>query len=227
MKSSLRLKYKTGKYNLQKEGLIPFIKQGFSFLAWCFFRYQTFYLYEMTLNEASEVEPAPRIQNFTFEIISTKQQVDDLVAEGFDFGSYSNLHTFRKRLNAGAVAFCIFVGKELASVDYVAMTEQAKNSLTQLPQAVDFLNNETYSGPSETKRKYRRMGFHDYRVSQLSLFLRQRGKTVDRYAIDKSNVAAQKAMAKFAPRIYAEGRYLKLLWWKSRKEKPIGQAKEC
>ena len=224
MKSSLRLKYKTGKYILQKEGLIPFIKQGISFVVRCFFSYETYYLYRPTLYEASEVEPTPKIQNFTLEIISTREQVDELVANGFDLGFH--MIGIEERLNKGAIAFCVFVERDLAYIAWVAMSEEAKNSLTELPYPVDFLNGEAYQGWSETSPRYRRMGIGRYVRFKKLQYLRDRGRTLHPYVVSKSNLTSQEFETKVGAKCCGEGRYLKLLWWKFWKEKPIGQAKE-
>ena len=47
------------------------------------------------------------------------------------------------------------------------------------------------------------------------------GIMISRSAIAKKNIASQKGRAKFSPRIYAEGRYLKILWWKFWREKSL------
>ena len=46
------------------------------------------------------------------------------------------------------------------------------------------------------------------------------GKVISRYSILKSNIASLKAVSPFEEKIYAEARYLKLLWWEFWKEKP-------
>jgi hypothetical protein len=55
-------------------------------------------------------------------------------------------------------------------------------------------------------------------------FLRGKEIVVSRNAIAKSNIVSQKAHAKFSPRVYGEARYLKILWWKSWKEKPLARS---
>ena len=41
--------------------------------------------------------------------------------------------------------------------------------------------------------------------------------------VEKGNLASLKGLPKAGGRIYGEGLYLKILWWKSWKEKPIMQ----
>jgi hypothetical protein len=82
----------------------------------------------------------PKIDDFALKIVSTNEEADELEAQGLEFRS--QVLNARKRLDKGAIAFCIFVGKELANVSWVAMTLEAKNSLGQPPFRVDFSNNE-------------------------------------------------------------------------------------
>jgi len=53
------------------------------------------------------------------------------------------------------------------------------------------------------------------------------GKIIGRTLVEKGNLASLKGLPKAGGRVYGEGRYLKILWWKSWKEKPsIQQARQ-
>lgn len=212
---------------LRRDGFAPFIKRGFSFLLWCFFNYQTFYLYRITLGKKlDEVEFTPKIQNFTLKVISNNKQVDELVANGFDFGSF--VISADRRLDKGAIAICAFVERKLTHISWVAMTQVAKDSITGIPYPVDFPNNEAYSGGTVRNPKYQRLVNLPTSVVFLKAmqFVWQSGKTVFRFVVSKSSPLARNALAKgVGAKPYGEGRYLKLLWWKSWQEKPIEIAK--
>jgi hypothetical protein len=68
------------------------------------------------------------------------------------------------------------------------------------------------------------MGLMVYGYVKRFQFLRGQGIVVSRNAVAKSNIASQKAHAKFSPRVYAEASHLRLLWWHFWKEKPLAQA---
>ena len=85
---------------------------------------------------------------------------------------------------------------------------------------VDHSNNEANVGFSWTNPKYRLMGFGKHGSFKRRQFALGKGKTVIRGSIRKSNIASQALGAKTRRR-YAESRYLKILWWKSVKEKPL------
>ena len=213
------------KHILQTEGLPPLLRRGFAFLAGYFFQYGTYYLYEIdiskVLKQNSEHDFLPDIPNFTLKIVSQNEQADELAREGFEFRS--QVINARKRLGKRAIAFCIFVGRELASIGWISLTQQAKDSLVELPFKVDFSNREACTGGAVTGLKYRNSGLMRYNYFKRLEFLKENGRLRDRAAVAKSNIAAQTGVAKISDNIniYAEARFLKLLWWKFWWETPL------
>jgi len=224
MINRLPLLLRRAKQIFQTEGLILLVRQGFPFLFSFFFRYKRYYLYETDvqeiLKERNEADFLPRIDSFDFRIVHTNQEADELEAEGLEFRSQVN--NARHRLDKGAVTFCIFVGQELAYYGWIATTEAAMKALGEPPLRVDFANNEACGADVWTNPKHRGKGlapFADFKTYQ---FLQQIGRVVHRASTLTSNVSSQKAWAKLGhPKIHAEARYLKILWWKSWKEKPL------
>jgi len=209
------------------EGFLYLLQLGFKFLAGLFFKYQTYYLVEHTLEQVRHLDEKdflPKIANFDFEVIATNREADELEANGFEFRSYAFLFNARKALDKGAIASCIFIGHELAHMGWVTMTKEAMDSLNEPPIRVDFSNREGYRGGVWTNPKYRKLGLHSYGNLKRHLFLANSGAIVSRFQVAKQNVASLRKNINFKPRIYAEGRYLKILWWKSWKEKPLTHA---
>jgi hypothetical protein len=189
------------------------------FLVGYFFRYDNYYLYEHTLRERNEADFLPKIQDFTFKIITTSQQADELVAAGFDFGSHHPSE--RRGLDKGAVAFCFFINGELAHIGRVAVNEAAKNCFDSLPYRVNFSAKQGCTGGTWTNPKYRGSGLMVYGYFKRFEFLREKGFKSSRNAVDAGNIVSQKAHGKFGPKVYGRGRYLKIFGWKSWKETPI------
>ena len=65
------------------------------------------------------------------------------------------------------------------------------------------------------------MGLMAYSLFKRLEFLRESGKIRDRSTGHKRTIASRKAATKVGCEIYAEARYLKFLWWKFWKEKPL------
>jgi hypothetical protein len=209
---------------LRTRGLLSLLSRGFDFLMRYLFSYGKYYLYELAVKERDEADFMPSLQNLTVHIVSSNQQADELAASGFDFRSYSVYA--RRRLDKGATAVCTFVKQELASIVWVAMTEEAKNTIDSLPYQVDFVNKVACTGGTETIPKYRRKGLMKYGYYKIFQFLGEQGIVTSRNAVHTSNVASQKAHGSFGYRIYARARYLKILRWKSWKETPLVPASQ-
>jgi hypothetical protein len=213
---------KRAKDILKTEGLKPLLKRGFAFVRVFFFEYGDFYLYEYSIKERSEADFLPKIQDFTFKMISGNEEANKLAeAMGSDFRR--RFVTARRMLDKGAIAFCIFVKGEIAHIGWIALSEEAHKAVDNLPYRVDFLNHEACTGGVETITRYRGEGLMAYGHFKRSEFLREKGIVVSRTAVAKSNIASQKAHAKFRPRIHAEAKYLRLLWWHFWKEKPLAR----
>jgi len=214
--------FRRAKRIYQNEGLISLIRRAFAFVVGWFFQYRTDYLYEQPLEDIRKLNEAdfmPRIDNFTLKVVSTNQEADELEADGLEFRSCAL--NVRERLDKGAVAFCTFVGQELVHMGWAAMTQQAKDTLPEPPYKVDFSNKEGCGAAIWTNPKYRRMGLRTYNLFKRYEFLLNNGRVISRSAIAKRNTASQKGHEKFGTRIYAEGRYLRILWWTFWKEKPL------
>jgi len=152
---------------LQNEGLISILRGASTFvirnLAKYFFRYRIYYLYEFAtenVHNLNEADFTPKIDNITLKIISTNDEANELENEGLKFRSQPVKN--RNRLDKGAIAFCILIERELANIGWVAMTQQAKDALNELPYRVDFSKSEACSGDAWTNPKFRRMGLRKY-----------------------------------------------------------------
>ena len=228
MTNKLSMRFNRAKDMYQKAGSLYLIIQVINFLI---FRYRVFnkyrvyfqcgdyYLYEFTIEEENEVDFMPRVQDLTYKIVTSNEQADELVADGLDFPG--GITKTRHRLDKGAVARCVFVGGDLAHIAWVATTEEAGNSFDVLPYKVDFSNKQAWGGGTWTDPKYRRRGLLDYSVYIRNKFLRETGVLNVRYAVETSNIASKGGSTKRGSNIYAKGRYLRILWWKSWKETPL------
>ena len=223
MISALVAMLKRAKDILKTEGLKPLLTRGFDFVKVWFFEYGDYYLYEYTLKERNEADFLPQIQDFTFKIISSNDEADKLAeAIGSDFRR--RFVKARSMLDRGAITFCFFVKGEIAHIGWIALSEEAHKAVDNLPYRVDFLNHEACTGGVETIPRYRGEGLMAYGHFKRFEFLRGKGIIVSRNAVAKSNIASQKANAKFGARVYAEARHLRLLWWHFWKENPLMQA---
>lgn len=207
---------------VNQEGFIGLLGRGLTFPARrriLGMRYEARYYYEHTMRKRNAVDFMPSKRDFTFHIVHTNQQADGLEANGYEFRSYQIIA--RKALDDGAIAFCIFVQRELAHVGWIALTEEAKPYVDDWPFKVDFANKEACTGATLTIPKYRGNGFMKYGYYKRFQFLRERGVVRSRNSVSIWNIASQRVHAKFGPRIYAKASYIKVFRWRFWKESPL------
>ena len=208
------------KHIIRTEGLFVLLRRGFESYV---FHYDYCYFQKVDLNALGEMNEAnflPRFEDFTFTIIRTNEEADELaIALNHDFREC--FVDARSKLDQGAIAFCAFVNGEIANIGWMALTEQAKNAIDDVTLKVDFSNSESYVGKMETVPKYRGMGLMSYTSYRMYQFRKENGIRTARYTIAENNIASRKAAGKLIPEVYARARYIRLLWWKFWKEMPV------
>ncbi len=194
---------------LRTEGLKTLVKRSFDFVRNWFFKCEYYYIYEHTIKDRNESDFLPRLGDFTFKMISTNKEADE-VAEETGFDLRQRIVKGRERLNNNAIAFCFFVGNELAHIGWVALDDKAKKAVAPVPFKVAFSEGQACTGGTWTMPQERGKGLMTYSYFKRFGFLREKGFTTSRNAVVKSNIASQKAHAKFGPKVVAEARLLKL-----------------
>jgi hypothetical protein len=186
------------------------------------FEYMTCYLYEhdveSIIRRRAGNEYLPRFPDFHLEIISTKEQAAWLALYGHDIRSFAFFA--HRSLGKGGVAFCVFVGKELASICWIALTKEAKDNIAPPPYYVDF-SREACLGSGMTAREYQGRGLFIYTAYCMYRFLRERGIATARSDVPSGNFPSHKAHAYVGATVYARVRYLKILWWQFRRESAV------
>ena len=186
---------------------------------WLTIRYEVRYIYEHTPREREVTDFIPDMRDFTTYIVSTNQQADALEADGYEFRNSQPRQSMG--LDIGAVAFCVFVGRELAHTGWVALTEEAKPYIDSWNYQVDYANNEVCIGSSFIPPKFRGQGFFKYLYYERLEYLRKMGIEKVMASVDIKNVASNRMHARFHPRIRAKVRYLKFLAWEFWKESKL------
>ena len=127
--------------------------------------------------------------------------------------------TLRIRQSGSLVSFDVFhVSGDLAHTTKVALKEEAKKEIDDLPYLVHFEEGEVYSGASLTYPKYRRRGLYSYTRSHVFWCLSDWGYKIDRFNVRKSNAVSLHTLQKLGTVIVGEGRYVKVLGWHNWRE---------
>ncbi len=209
----------------QARGSTSLARRGLAFVRYCLFDYRSYYLYTEPVGPYADLNEAdflPRVDGFTAMIVSSNEEADELEACGLTFRA--QIRNARRSLDSGAAASCLFVDKKLAHIGWAAFTREGQKSIGNPPFSVDYSNHEACSGGSWTHPEYRRLGLQRYSRLVLLRFMLQKGIRIKRAATAKNNPAAEEIRREYPLGLWGEGRYLRVLWWKSWKERPLSPA---
>ncbi len=228
--NNLTLKLREVKDIRETEGLISLLKRVFLRLVHTVFWHEGHTLMAQNIEEhlsLDESEFKPDIENLTLKIITSNQEADELEAEGFDFRSYpttwnKDLKLYRKRLDQGAIAFCTFVGYELAAIQWGVLNQQVHDRIDVYPQKIDYGNGEACCKGAWANPKYRRLGLFRYgSYFHRDPYLVERGITTLLSGPSHNNKLGYQLALGMGFKPYAKAHYVKLLLWKFWKEIPL------
>jgi hypothetical protein len=146
------------------------------------------------------------------------EQAEELSRSGMSIFSYSP--EFRKRLQKGLIAFCIFIGNELAHISWIALNEKTKNIMHSYPYKVDFADSQAAIGGVITYPKYRHKNLMSYGYFKRQEYLKHMGIKTTINISNVNAIAPQKIHIKYGASKVSRAKYIRLLYWQYWKEIP-------
>ena len=206
----------------KNEGLIPFLSRTVSFVSKKIVSYDTYYLVKRSIQDL-ELEPEkykPDIEGLKIVTVTSNAQADELTREYEDFRLY-HLNS-AQMLDAGVLASCTYIGREVANICWIAATEAGKRAMTDIPYRVDFDNKECCFGNSYTVPKYRRMGLRRYGTRMRYRIIKDMGMETMRHPVNTRNVVGLIASeSKVGQQVYARAYRISILGFRYWKEVPL------
>jgi len=184
-----------------------------------------FFLFERHHDSWPEEWFKPGLVQFEELFVADNELADRLAQSHEDFRLLSR--GARNALETGAIAFCVYVGHDVAHVAWLATTQQARRTLDGLGFEVPFHDGVAWTGAAWTAPSYRGRGLLTYGSYRRFEYLLRQGFTASRGAVERTNYASQRTNMHFAPRIYAVGTYWRVLGrrlWSERALRPGEQA---
>jgi hypothetical protein len=201
---------------LHKEGLFPLLKEGMSFVWHSLQSHGEYFVVDFRYRDQPAVaDVRPKIA-CVYKAIEDIAEYDGLLAQGYRFG----VRKFPPRLKKGAIAFCVFVDKNLASESWAAANQRAKSAVDAIPYRVDFENGEVCVGASFTDPHYRGNKLNEYLNAMRTPFLKEHFIT-GRCSVGVANKASQKINDTIHGIVIARGQYFRFAGWRCWKEKPV------
>ncbi|NQT71905.1 MAG: hypothetical protein HQ553_03940 [Chloroflexi bacterium] len=206
-----------------EKGLLSLPRRILSYILLPVFWRKTLYLYEHAIenrNGLCEDDYRPAIDAFVFKIVTSHNEAEKLEAEGFMFRSYptfdnTKLKYYWKLLDEGAIAFCGFYEKDLATIQWILPNQEAIHRISPYRQKVNFSAGETYTQGSWSNIKYRGTRLHKYNVLfNRDPYLLDKGIKIVRNTVWDQNKARHRSLVSVGAKIYAKAHLTKVLWWK-------------
>ncbi len=203
----------------QEEGLFALFKATFLFLISPVYHRALFYLYENQVRTDSGIsEPQPKINknDLVFKVLSSNQEANELEAQGYKLRLNPNADYIRN-FNNGVIAFCTFIGKELAAITWIIPSRQVQDRCGTPPIKIDY-NHEALPRGVWVNPKYRWLEIHRYNERNRERYLAEMGITMIRAPIDYANKTGQGFIEALGGKKYGRGRLVRILWWRFWKE---------
>ncbi|HEX7475283.1 MAG TPA: hypothetical protein VF318_04895 [Dehalococcoidales bacterium] len=207
-------------YIIKTDGIIGVVKRGAVYLLPNIFKFESVYLYRHSTGlQLDEANYKPRRQDVEFKVIRTNQEADLLVPNYTDLREI--MFDARSILDKGGIAVCLYIGRELAHISWLAVNGEARDSVDEIPYEIKFSEKQACTGKTFTDPKYRGQNLMVYGNYMKLNYLREIGVSSLFHAVGVKNIASQKGYKKFDPTIYAQGRYLKIFNLKFWRQKPL------
>jgi hypothetical protein len=180
---------------------------------------RTFFLYEHYHRARSGTGLVPRPEGFDECLVEGNEAADSAAAGHNDFRD--TVPGARRALECGAVALCIYHGRDVAHVGWLATSSAARRALDRLGYEVRFDRGESWTGAAFTAPRFRNRGLLTYSCQRRFEYLLSGGFAVSRAAVATDNAASHHVTMRFEPRVYAIGRQLRILRWRKWTERPV------
>jgi hypothetical protein len=211
---------------IQKEdGLLELLKHCTLFLISPVYKRHMFYLRVRSVKaDESMVDSHMKIEvrDLLSAMVSSNEEADKLEKEGYSFRSYPTdwnigLTTYSRWLDEGMIAFCTFLNKDLAAINWVIPSLKTQKKVS-LPLKVDYSNGEAFARGTWVNPKYRGLGLMRYLFYNRDRCLLSLGIKYLRTADDYNNKNASGAANTLGYTTYGQARLMRVLRWKFWKE---------
>ncbi len=179
-----------------------------SWIGWhCYYRSER-YIFQVIIDECvfDEQNFVPKV-DVDVRIIHEKETVCDLLRDGFTINPPFALDMLETL--PGQVLLCLFVERDLAHWQWLALDETAK---IYPPLKIDY-ETDAYQWRGLTAPKYRGLGLYHYAILNLFKYAKEIGKSRIVFTALKDNYLVLRAWAKLGGKVCGELYYLRIFAW--------------
>jgi hypothetical protein len=186
-----------------------------------------FYIQDTNLTQADTSMQEPQIKGFTFKVLTTATELDELIHGGFDF--VINFSKIKRGLKNGMVVFLALIDQELASMAWACITEESKVTLKEYPYNAD-LDKQACIVCDWANPKFRDSSISSYVKYKRQQLLKQKGFIFERSIAEENTVtearsikAQERFESTFKRRTYTNISFPGILGVEFRKERSLNE----
>lgn len=209
----------------KEEGFLEVVKHCTLFFISPIYKRHMFYLRVKPVKaDESLVDSHMKIdvRDLQSAMVTSNQEAEKLEKDGYKFRSYPTdwnlgLTTYTRWLDEGMIAFCIFLAKDLAAINWVIRSAKTQKRVS-LPLKIDYSKGEGFARGTWVNPKYRGLGLMRYLFYNRDRCLLSLGIKYLRTADDYNNKNASGAANVLGYTNYGRARLVRIFWWKFWKE---------
>jgi hypothetical protein len=206
--------YNEAKTIIKERGFRSFIRYLAHLLQRMLFMYDnSYYIYETphSYNPAVSRKVEDIVGNLATRAITSPDELDSILSAGYDISANElTAQQCRTRLARGAIMFCSFVDKELASSLWIATNDNGSRGFRLFPAPLDY-GTAVFVGGGFTPLKYRGKGLYNHAVNEASRYFGENGVSIFMSENEKKNKSSQRTLRRMGTRLVGEGRHIRLL----------------
>jgi hypothetical protein len=204
----------------KQRGTIGLLKKSIQFLYRPVFRHETYFLYTRPLlPEYEEAEALPRISEskLTFKVVTSNAEADQLEKAGYSFRTYPTYFNYDRKiytrwLDCGVFAFCTFVEKDFAAINWVVMSQNSQDLIKSPPVKVDYARHIAFPRGAWVNPKYRGLELYRYTLHNRDRYLQNKGITSLQVIILITNKTGEGLVEATGCTKYGQAEFRKFLW---------------
>ncbi len=211
--SATRLLHQRARAYTKEYGLLALVRTAF--VTYVYGR-QPFYVYVCPHALTTQDVPMPQIEHFHAAFVASNDEADELARTHDDFRALDS--SARSGLEHGAVALCLYSGRSLANVSWLATNSVVRRAMHSIGFAIDTSVHGAWTGRVRTMPHYEGKGLFRYACAKRFEYLLSLGIDKSAVSVAPGNLRSHAMSARLGCHLAGKGHVVRLLrwrWWRS------------
>jgi len=168
---------------------------------WRLIRFDGVYLVHVTTTgDYAAMPPLRAMGELSVHFLDSERDADRLVENGFQ-DVRRVIRPAARRLRRGAICVGVFIDREIAHVEWLALSEEVRRAVFSTPCYVDFAGGEAAWGGAHTVSRYRGKGVFQYGMACALRYCHEHGHRALVGVTAVGNAPSVSGQTPYAPRV--------------------------